>query len=622
MKQFYLLLSFLITAFSYAQLTPPTELQAYYNGVDFTKTQLDLFNDLAVVTAVNHTNSLSYTPGIWEASKMTDEDTDNSNNVRLFYGYSDTDNNHVTDRTRNKNLNGGNSGTDWNREHVFPNSLANPSLDSSGSSGPPYADGHNLRPSDVQMNSNRGNKKFAAGSGNAGNTSSGSSLWYPGDEYKGDAARIIMYMYTRYGSQCLPTYAVNGTTNSIDPNMINILLDWNAEDPVSLIEDNRNTYHANTSNTYAQGNRNPFIDNPYLATVIWGGTPAENRWGSQPPTDTQAPSTPLNLVANNPTETTIDLSWTASTDDTAVTTYDVYVDGTYYTNTGSDATTFTVTGLSAETSYTFTILAKDAAGNSSGLSNSVNETTLVGSSASNDLFLSEYMEGSSNNKALEIANFTGNAITDLSAYELRISSNGNAAWTGTYNFPASASIANNDVYVIGNGSLAVCTGVVDNSNNTITGFNGNDAIGLFKNGVLIDIIGTLGDGATFGANTTLVRNPSIAAGNIAFDINEWTASASNTCTDLGQHTVAALSITQVEVDNFKIYPNPVRGSLLNIEVKQNTRFEIYDILGKKILQGNVTQTNKQVSVSRLNKGVYILRLKNESGSVTKKLIKD
>ena len=60
--------------------------------------------------------------------------------------------------------------------------------------------------------------------------------------------------------------------------MVRNVLQWNAEDPVSEYEDNRNTYHGNTANTYAQGNRNPFIDNPYLATVIWGGPAAENRW--------------------------------------------------------------------------------------------------------------------------------------------------------------------------------------------------------------------------------------------------------------------------------------------------------------------------------------------------------
>jgi endonuclease I/chitodextrinase len=607
MKQFYLLLSFLITAFSYAQLTPPTELQAYYNGVDFTKTQLDLFNDLAVVTAVNHTNSLSYTPGIWEASKMTDEDTDNSNNVRLFYGYSDTDNNHVTDRTRNKNLNGGNSGTDWNREHVFPNSLANPNLDSSGSSGPPYADGHNLRPSDVQMNSNRGNKKFAAGSGNAGNTSSGSSLWYPGDEYKGDAARIIMYMYTRYGSQCHPSFAVQGTTNSIDPNMINLLLEWNAEDPVSLIEDNRNTYHANTSNTYAQGNRNPFIDNPYLATVIWGGTPAENRWGSQPPTDTQAPSTPLNLVANNPTETTVDLNWTASTDDTGVNTYDVYVDGAYFTNTGSDATTFTVTGLSPETSYTFTILAKDAAGNQSNLSATATETTLAGTPTDNNCPSEDFENIPANQGSYATRVWTGNdGITD--------------GWTATD--ARTDQQLNSRAICIRNGSLtspALPGGIGNLTVTTQLTFGGSAGnFDVLVNGTSVGTIPYTGDNTV--ATTTSINNINIVD-NITVELINQSSSNRVRIDDLSW-TCFTLSTTDFNKQEIKIYPNPIKSSLLTIEVNENSSFEIYDILGKKILKGNVTSKNNKVSLSSLSKGVYILRLQNKNGSITKKLIKE
>ncbi|WP_052503508.1 endonuclease [Lacinutrix sp. Hel_I_90] len=277
MKQIYLILIFLFTTFSYAQLTPPAELQDYYNDVDFNSTGTILFNDLAVETASKHTNYISYTPGVWNASKITDEDPNNSSNVILIYGYDDTDGNYVTDRSRDKDLNGGTSGTDWNREHTFPNSLAQPSLNNNGTNVPPYADAHNLRPSDVTMNSNRGNRKFAAGSGNAGIVSGN---WYPGDEWKGDAARIVMYMYLRYGTQCIPSYAAEGTTNSVDANMIELLLQWNAEDPVSDIEIKRNDYHVNTSNTYAQGNRNPFIDNPYIATVIWGGPSAQNRWSS------------------------------------------------------------------------------------------------------------------------------------------------------------------------------------------------------------------------------------------------------------------------------------------------------------------------------------------------------
>ena len=54
---------------------------------------------------------------------------------------------------------------------------------------------------------------------------------------------------------------------------IELFLKWNVEDPVSAFEVQRNNVIEG-----AQGNRNPFIDNPYLATLIWGGTPAENKW--------------------------------------------------------------------------------------------------------------------------------------------------------------------------------------------------------------------------------------------------------------------------------------------------------------------------------------------------------
>ena len=64
---------------------------------------------------------------------------------------------------------------------------------------------------------------------------------------------------------------------AVDANMINLLLEWNQADLVSPHEDARNTHH-DSGNLYAQGNRNPFIDNPYLATLIWGGDNAENKW--------------------------------------------------------------------------------------------------------------------------------------------------------------------------------------------------------------------------------------------------------------------------------------------------------------------------------------------------------
>jgi bacillolysin len=91
--------------------------------------------------------------------------------------------------------------------------------------------------------------------------------------------------------------------------------------------------------------------------------------------DTTAPTTPTALTASGTTSSSTDLSWTASTDNVAVTGYNVY-NGTTLVATAT-GTTYTVTGLTSNTAYTFTIKAKDAAGNLSAVSNAVNITTGV-----------------------------------------------------------------------------------------------------------------------------------------------------------------------------------------------------------------------------------------------------
>ena len=89
--------------------------------------------------------------------------------------------------------------------------------------------------------------------------------------------------------------------------------------------------------------------------------------------DTEAPTAPSSLAASNITETTIDLSWNASTDNVGVTGYDVYQNGSLAGTTAS--TSYQATGLTANTAYSFYVIAKDAAGNSSAQSNTVNATT-------------------------------------------------------------------------------------------------------------------------------------------------------------------------------------------------------------------------------------------------------
>lgn len=93
--------------------------------------------------------------------------------------------------------------------------------------------------------------------------------------------------------------------------------------------------------------------------------------------DTQAPTAPSGLTATGKTSSSVSLQWNASTDNVGVAGYDVY-SGTNKVASVS-GTSATVTGLSASTSYTFTVKARDAAGNVSGASNAVTVTTDAGS---------------------------------------------------------------------------------------------------------------------------------------------------------------------------------------------------------------------------------------------------
>ncbi|GAA3786658.1 hypothetical protein GCM10022271_19020 [Corallibacter vietnamensis] len=514
----------------------------------------------------------------------------------------------------------------YNKEHVIPQSVFNRQI-------PMRSDAHSLLPTDGRVNGFRSNYPFGVvnnsqlvsqtgisnptqnGSKLGNNLNSGYSAGYTGivfepiDEFKGDIARIYFYFATRYEDQISNwgSYAMfNGTSNTVFENtFLNILLEWHNMDPVSQKEIDRN----NDIFYNHQDNRNPFIDHPEYVTLIWNPTP-----------DNEVPSTPTNLVASNPSDNSIDLSWNASTDNIAVVSYDIYIDGVNSLNTTS--TSFTVPGLSSNTEYCFTIKAKDAAGNESSFSNQACETTTDNGSSEGgvDLFFSEYIEGSGTNKALEIANFTGSNITDLSAYTLKISFNGNASWTNVYSFPSNAIINNEDVYVIANGSSTVCTSEYDDLNNSITSFNGNDAIGLFKNDVLIDILGDFNSDADYAKDITLVRKPTVSEPTTTFNIAEWDSFPQNDCTDLGDHT-QTLSTIDFNIANIGIYPNPVKN-ILNIKLanQQETQIDIFNVLGKKVLSKTIYNSST-INTQELTSGIYIMKIKQGNASISKKLIK-
>ncbi|MDD3938233.1 MAG: endonuclease [Bacilli bacterium] len=158
-------------------------------------------------------------------------------------------------------------------------------------------------------------------------------------------------------------------------------------------------------------------------------------------------------------------------------------------------------------------------------------------SVASDLFISEYIEGSSNNKAIEIFNGTGIAV-DLSNYSLFQNNAGGA--TTTYSLALSGTIQNNSTFVVANNSASNEIKALANLTTTssVMAFNGNDAVVLQKSGSNIDVVGTIGSSTIFAENVTLVRKSSVSSPTTTYSSSEWDSYSSDTFSYLGAHSFA------------------------------------------------------------------------------------
>ena len=277
-----------------ATVTTPANLPAYYSTLD-NKSGSALFVAISERAAYNATK-LTY-DGLWTAFATTDVyPTGHANAGKIWDMYSN-----YAFSVQTKGANYSKEGVCYNREHSLPKSWFGGS-DNYESTNQGCDLGH-LVPTDGYVNGMRSNYAFGevqtptytSGNGSLLGTSvatltttattlSGTSVtttspkvFEPVDEYKGDFARIYMYMRARYNDLNLAqadggiVHFTTTTTASAEAKYgltdysVILLMQWHRQDPVSQKEIDRNN-----GLQQVQGNRNPFVDYPYLAEYLWG----------------------------------------------------------------------------------------------------------------------------------------------------------------------------------------------------------------------------------------------------------------------------------------------------------------------------------------------------------------
>lgn len=369
--------------------------------------------------------------------------------------------------------------------------------------------------------------------------------------------------------------------------------------------------------------------------------------------DTQAPTNPTGLSASNTTETTTDLSWNASTDNVGVTGYDVYQGATNIA--AVTGTSYQVTGLSDATSYSFSVRAKDAAGNISSDSNTVNVTTLAAPTCSDGIQNGDETGidcGGSSCAPCQSSNTILNQGFFESGWDGWVDGGGDAfRYTGSRSYEGSYSIRIRD----NSGTRSSMT----LNNVDLTPYdqveveffffpnsmeNGEDFWLRFYNGSSWQTVATWASGSDFNNGTFYTSTITLDASQVNFASNsgfrfQCDASANNDQIYIDAVTITGITGSSSKVDNtvalglstsyggtsnidpeLIVYPNPAVNILnINPDYNINSSFRIIDVAGRQVMKGQIF--NNSINVSALKAGVYLIELTDEEETFLQKFVK-
>lgn len=328
--------------------------------------------------------------------------------------------------------------------------------------------------------------------------------------------------------------------------------------------------------------------------------------------DTQAPSVPTAFAASNVTETSVNLTWSASTDNVGVDVYEILQGSSVIGSTAN--TSVQINSLIAGTSYTFGVRARDLAGNTSE-SATLNVTTSSSSVT--------YCDSKGNNSSYEWIDFVGlNNMSKTSGNDSGYADN----TTLIANLPYGSNTVQISAGFSGQSYTEFWKIWIDYDKNGV--FETNELVVSGSSASADNLSSTFNVPSTVASGSTRMRvsmkynSEQTACESFAYgEVEDYTVNIGQVTTTYTVFTDAEKLGNTPASFGMQLYPNPVKGNVVNVKTASKTKlnYRLYDLSGRELSQGKVI--NQSIPTHNLSSGVYLIKLNDGQKSFTKKLIK-